>query len=145
MSKKKNKIAHLSEQDYQNYISSLKDEKPTNAIVGNKKVPVGKGDGSCAVNNIWNRVTLYQRKILLIVNLNEIIRRFSIQICIETAAAIWDINFAVGIAGGAAVIRFSGFFFKHGCVDQSAVGTGLDKMLIENPVQLIFAVKCHSL
>ena len=40
MSKKKNKIAHLSEQDYQNYISSLKEEKPTNAIVGNKKVPV---------------------------------------------------------------------------------------------------------
>ena len=44
MSKKKNKIAHLSEQDYQNYIASLKDARPTNAIVGNKKVPIVSED-----------------------------------------------------------------------------------------------------
>ena len=40
MSKKKNKIAHLSEQDYQNYIASLKEESPTNVIVGKKKIPI---------------------------------------------------------------------------------------------------------
>ncbi len=40
MSKKKSKVTHLTEQDYQNYISSLKDSSPTKAIVGKKVVPV---------------------------------------------------------------------------------------------------------
>ena len=44
MSKKKNKITHLSEKDYQNYISSLKDERPTKAIVGKKEVPLMSED-----------------------------------------------------------------------------------------------------
>ena len=39
MSKKKSKVNHLTEKDYQNYISSLKDSEPTKAIVGKKKVP----------------------------------------------------------------------------------------------------------
>ena len=38
MSKKKNKVPHLTEEDYFNYVSSLKDERPTKAIVGKTEV-----------------------------------------------------------------------------------------------------------
>jgi hypothetical protein len=38
MSKPKNKVTHLTEEDYKNYISQLKDERPTKAIVGNREV-----------------------------------------------------------------------------------------------------------
>jgi len=35
-SKKKTKVAHLSEEDYQKYLSSLKEEKPPKVIVNGK-------------------------------------------------------------------------------------------------------------
>lgn len=38
MPKKKNKVPHLTEEDYCRYISQLKDERPTKAIVGDKQV-----------------------------------------------------------------------------------------------------------
>ena len=42
MRKKKNKVARLTEKDYQNYISSLKDETPTKAIVDGVTVEFGE-------------------------------------------------------------------------------------------------------
>ena len=34
--KKKSKVAHLSEEDYQKYLSSLKEDKPPKVIVNGK-------------------------------------------------------------------------------------------------------------
>ena len=36
MRKKKNKVAKLTKKDYENYIASLKDSRPTKVIAGGK-------------------------------------------------------------------------------------------------------------
>ena len=44
MRKKKNKVTRLTEKDYQHYISSLKDERPTKAIVDGNVVEFGEDE-----------------------------------------------------------------------------------------------------